>query len=337
MKNILKLICVTISLFLTIIACQKVDIQEDNKQLIENLILPTKHTSEASFFRKKLEEEKRKGNLRKETPIMDFNKGNFSQKNAKVAAVDKSCGKFKAITSSYPAWSYDETMIVKYRANNLVDYIDVSYSDDSTYNGRISFNYNGNFTELTLTYQWTDGEVSDRVDKLKLNSKGYATEWAHDLTNFYYDDIYVEYITYNSDDYPTEYKGFTVGTSDLVFDEICTYNSAKNLESYIEKVKGDKVTYTYDLTKKELINLRYYHVQGFTNFYGKINANLPTKKVVTDNTGKVVTTQEWEREFNAEGYPTKVTEKWDGVVDIIFKDIVYDCRNYNISQPRSYK
>ena len=337
MKNILKLLCVSISLFLTIIACQKADIQVDNKQLIENSILPTKHTSEASLLRNKLEIERRKGNLRKETPIVDFNKSNFSQKNAKVAAVDKGCGKFKAITSSYPAWSYDETMIVKYRANNLVDYIDVSYSDDSTYNGRISFNYNFNFTELSLSFKWKDGEVSKHVDRIKLNSKGYATEWTHDFTNFFYDDIYVEYITYNSEDYPTEYKGVTVGTSNLVFHEINKYNAAKNLESYVEKVKGETVTFTYDLTKKELINLRYFHIQGFTNFYGKINANLPTKKVVTDNTGKVVTTQEWEREFNAEGYPTKVTEKWDGVTDIIFKDIVYDCRNYNISQPRSYK
>jgi hypothetical protein len=54
MKNILKLICLSFSLFLTIIACQKLDIQVDNKQLIENSILPTKHTSEASFFRIKL-------------------------------------------------------------------------------------------------------------------------------------------------------------------------------------------------------------------------------------------------------------------------------------------
>lgn len=337
MKNILKLLCVTISIFLTIIACQKSDIQADNTQGIESSILPKKHTSEASLLRNKLEKEKRKGNLRKESPILDFNDSNSYNRNARVSAADKGCGKFKAITSSYPAWSYDETMIVKYRTNNLVDYIDVSYSDDSTFNGRISFNYNVNFTELTLSYQWTDGEVSKQVDKIKLNSKGYATEWTHDFTNFYYDDIYVEYITYNSEDYPAEYKGITVGTSNVVFHEICKYNAAKNLESYVEKVKGETTVFAYDLTKKELINLRYYHIQGFTNFYGKNNANLSTKKVVTDNTGKVTATQEWEREFNAEGYPTKVTEKWDGVVDIIFKDIVYDCRNYNISQPRSYK
>ena len=110
------------------------------------------------------------------------------------------------------------------------------------------------------------------INTLKLNSKGYATEWTHDFTNFYYDDIYVEYITYNSEDYPTEYKGVTVGTSNLVFHEINKYNAAKNLESYVEKVKGETVTFTYDLTKKELINLRYFHIQGFTNFYGKINA-----------------------------------------------------------------
>ena len=64
MKNILKLICVSISLFLTIIACQKADIQVDNKQLIENSILPTKHTRETSLLRNKLEKEKRNGNLR---------------------------------------------------------------------------------------------------------------------------------------------------------------------------------------------------------------------------------------------------------------------------------
>ena len=337
MKNILKFLYVSISFFLTIISCQKADIQTDNFQKTENSILPKINRSEASLFRKKIEEERRNGNLRKETPILDFNKGNFSQKNARVMAVDKGCGKFKAITSSYPAWGYDETMIVKYRANNLVDYIDVSYSDDSTYNGRISFNYNVNFTELTLTFKWTDGEVSEQVDKIKLNSKGYATEWTHVFTNFFYDKPYVESITYNSEDYPTEYKGITVGTTELVFHEITKYNSAKNLESYVEKVSGQTSNYTYDLTKTEKIYLRYYHVEGFTNFYGKRNTNIPTKRVITDNAGKVVTTEEWEREFNAEGYPTKVTEKWDGVIDVIYKDIVYDCRNYNISQPRTYK
>ena len=335
MKNTLKLLSVSLFIALTIFSCQETYIQTDRN--IENSILPKKNKTEASFFRKKLEEEKSKGNLKTETPILDFNKGNFSQKNAKVAAVDKGCGKFKAITSSYPAWSYDETMIVKYRVNNLVDYIDVSYSDDSTYNGRILFNYNVNFTELTLTYKWIDGEVSKKVDKIKLNSKGYATEWTHDFTNLFYDDVYVEYITYNEEDYPIEYKGITVGTSELVFHQINKYNGAKNLESYVEKANDETVTFTYDLTKKDLINLRYFHIQGFTNFYGKKSTNSPIKKVVTDSSGKVVTTQEWEREFNSDGYPTKVTEKWDGVIDIIFKDIVYDCRNYNISQPRSYK
>ena len=343
MKKYANLFTITILLFFVQIACQKADIESNMAPQNDNSVNLISFQSEGSLFRKKLEEARKQGNLKKESPILDFQNGVELRKNARMAAADKGCGKFKTITTSFPKFNYDEVNVITYKANNLIDYIDYSYSDDPSSNGRMFFTYNTTMTKLTISYKYVDGKIPEWVDKVDLNSKGYATLWEHDLSNFYYDTPYLELINYNSAGYPITFihgklnAPISDPASTLLYSNV-KYSAANNVESTTDLVSGNVTTFTTDLTRPAKIALSSHPIyHDYTQLYGGIEPNYWTKAEVKDKAGKLIRTVTLVREFSPDGYPTKVTRKVDGVDEEIFKNISYDCKNYNISQPRSYK
>lgn len=339
MKTYIKLFGILVGLILGVVlhSCQKVEVE--NAEIEKNPMANFIAGKGGSPLRNKLDAARKMGRTKKGTPITDFNDGFKIQKNARISAADRGCGKFKTITTSFPAFGYDEINVIAYRANNLIDYIDYSYSDDPSANGRMFFTYNATMTKLTISYQWTDGEIADWVDNITLNSKGHATLWEHDLSNYSYDEPYLETLTYNSAGYPIQQTHAPISNPDsLLLNLTVKYSAANNTESTTELVSGNVVTYTTDLTRPSKISLSSHPIyHDYTQLYGGVEPNYWTKVEVKDKAGKLIRTVTVVREFGADGYPTKVTRKVDGVDDVIFKDMTYDCTNYNVSQPRSYK
>jgi hypothetical protein len=343
MKKYANIFTITVLLFFVQFACQKAEIESSMVQKNDTFINQIDFLSKGSLLKNKLVEARKRGNLKKESPILDFQNGVELRKNARIAAADKGCGKFKMITTSFPKFNYDEVNVITYKANNLIDYIDYSYSDFPSSNGRMFFTYNATMTKLTISYKYADGEIPEFVDKIDLNSKGYATLWEHDLSNFYYDTPYLELINYNSAGYAITiiHGKLNAPVSDpastLLYNNI-KYSAANNIESTTDLVSGNVSTFTTDLTRPAKIALSTHPIYwDYTRLYGATDPNYYTKVEVKDKAGKLIRTVNIVREFSADGYPTKVTRKVDGVDDEIFKDMTYDCTNYNVSQPRSYK
>lgn len=338
MKTYIKLFGISVGLILGIVlhSCQKVEVE--NAEIEKNSLADFISGKGGSPLRNKLAAARKLGRFTKGTPITDFNDGFRTQKNARVSAADRGCGKFKTITLSYPDL-YDEINVIAYRANNFIDYIDQSYSDDPSFNGRLLFTYNATMTKLTLSFKATDGITYRAVDNVTLNSKGHATLWEHDLLNLSFDDPYLETINYNSAGYPIQkiYALVSKPTS-VLFNQTVKYSAVNNVESITDLVNGSVFTFTADLTrpaKIALSDIDFY--KEFTQLYGSNEPNYWTRSEVKDKAGKMVRTVTIAREFNADGYPTKVTRKVDGVDKVIIKNMTYDCNNYNVSQPRSYK
>ncbi len=343
MKTYIKLFGISMGLVLGVVlhSCQQVEVV--NATTEKNPLVNFISGKGGSPLRNKLDVARKLGHLKKGTPITDFNDGFRTQKNARVSAADRGCGKFKTVTTSFPAFGYDEINVIAYRANNWIDYIDYSYSDEPSGNGRMFFTYNASMTKLTISYKYVDGKIPEWVDKVDLNSKGYATLWEHDLSNFYYDTPYLELINYNSAGYPITFihgklnAPISDPASTLLYSNV-KYSAANNVESTTDLVSGNVTTFTTDLTRPAKIALSSHPIyHDYTQLYGGIEPNYWTKAEVKDKAGKLIRTVTLVREFSPDGYPTKVTRKVDGVDDIIFKNITYDCKNYNVSQPRSYK
>jgi hypothetical protein len=345
MKKHIKLLILSIGISLIFIqnACQKPEIVEEINNMSVEKKLETEFLnfpkSKGSLIRNKVAEAIQEGNYHLEKPFKLNPESLINNANAREsAAADKGCGKFKKVTTSYPGF-FDEFAVVYYTGNNLIDYIDFSYSDDPSANGRMIFNYlelgNGK-TRMKIYWKKTSGEFLDNVDVVELNEKGYATNWLKDLTNFEYDEPYTKLITYNSAGQPIVFE--KIYQSKTVSKETVKYTKENNFDTTIDSVTGNVFNYTYDLTKPAKIDVNSSDwITDFTYFFGINNTNHMTKYEVKDKTNKVTFTVDLKREFTAEGYPSKVTRTENGEVEAIFKDITYDCRNYNFSQPRTYK
>ncbi len=333
MKNIFKLTGTGLLVTLIFLGCQKPTME--NAKLPPSNEISSFKTSKGSKLRSRLEVLRKSGRLRKGKPITDFNTVTDLSKNARLSRASNGCGKFKTITTSYPTFGYDESAVVVYEANNRIDYIDYTYSDDPSFNGRMDFIW-GLGPTLTITYTWTDGQVSESTDNLTLTPQGYAWSWEHDLTNYYFDEPYTEHMRYNA-------QGFTVNVFTTVggvafSDEDIVYTKENNFESITDKISGNVVTYTNDLSKPQKIPLAGGDFwPDYTQLYGKNNSNYWSELVRKDKDGNVLFTVNLERKFTDDGYLSEVIRKEDGVVMVIYKDITYDCKNYNVSQPRSYK
>ncbi len=337
MKKYANIFTITILLFFVQIACQKAEIESNMVQKSDTSVNQIDFLSKGSLLKNKLVEARKRGNLKKESPIVDFQNGVEMRKNARMAAADKGCGKFRMITTSFPKFNYDEVNVITYKANNLIDYIDYSYSDNPSSNGRLSFTYKSLGSVIELSYKYADGFVLENQDQIYLNPKGHAVVWFHDFSNYIYEKPYRENITYNSAGYPTAFEHTIDGNITMILQKV-KYTSTMNIESISDGISGELQTFTYDLTRPNKVTLSYHPIYfDYSHVYGLDSPNNITKKEVKDLSGKLIGTVEVQREFNADGYPTKVTRKINGVAEEIFKDIAYDCRNYNISQPRSYK
>jgi hypothetical protein len=339
MKKFANIFTITVLLFFVQFACQKAEIESSMVPENDDSVNQLSFQSEGSLLRNKLVEARKQGNLKKESPILDFQNGVELRKNARMEAADKGCGKFKTITTSFPKLGYDEINVIAYKANNLIDYIDYSYSDEPSSNGRLSFTYKSLGSVIELSYKYADGFVLENKDEIYLNPKGHAVVWFHDFSNYIYEKPYRENITYNSAGYPTAFENSIDEkiTRTMTLQKV-KYTSAMNIESISDGISGEVQTFTYDLTRPNKITLSYHPIYfDYSRLYGLDSPNNLIKKEVKDLSGKLIRTFEIQREYNADGYPTKVTRKIDGVAEEIFKDISYDCKNYNISQPRSYK
>ena len=341
MKIFIKTLILSIGISLIFIqnACQKPEIVEEisnktvEKKIETDFLNPSK--SKGSLLRNSIEEAIKKGNFHMEKPFELNAESLVNNANAREsAAADKGCGKFKKITTSYPN-EYDEFATVYYKANNLIDYIDFSYSDDPSYNGRLRFLYLTN-TRISVRFALTSGVADNRNDIIIVNDKGHAINWLHDITNYHYDFPYTQLITYNSAGQPTVFE--EIYQSKSVSKQTVKYTKENNFDTITDSVTGDVITYTYDLTRPSKIGLdgTPFFI-GFTFFYGIDNTNDFTKLEVKDKTNKITFTTDLKREYTADGYPSKVTRTENGKVAVIFKDITYDCKNYNVSQPRTYK
>ena len=335
MKNIKY---TTIFFFLVIVACQ-----EETPQLPEkSAISIEKETPTVHFLTKNFSQRLRiaKSTGKKKIDFSAFlqNSENlipppFARENS-VAAAEKGCGKLKQIVSKFIEFNFDETLNFKYRAVNLIDYIDQQYSDDPSLNGRLKFNYSADGLTLTLVYTYTDGEVSPHKDIIKLNAKGFAVEWLHDFSS--YEKPYIERIEYNAQGFPTRFIEIYEGRT--VSDMSVKYSKENNFETITNAISGDVITYTFDLTKKQLLGLSsapvYY---DFSKLYGEINSNYMTGVVVKDKAGKTTFTVAIDRTFSADGYPKTITRKEDGKTAVIFNVLSLDCKNYTYSAPRAWK
>jgi hypothetical protein len=337
MKNIKY---TAILLFLTLLACQVETPQLPEKLAIstENEIIPNRFSSKSFSPRLKLQ----KGNFKKNIDFSAYlqNSDNltpppFARENS-VAAVEKGCSKIKKVINKYPTFGYDETATITYRAVNLIDYIDYEYSDDPSFNGRTKFTYSANGLTVTLTYTTTAGELSPYKDVVTLNSKGYAVSWLHDLSNFTYENPYTEKIEYNALGFPTKFTEIYEGK--ITLDQTVKYTKENNFEIITDAITGDIITYTYDLTKKQLLALTGTPFwEDFARFYGENFPNYLTGLVAKDKTGKITFTLNIERTFSADGYPKTITRKENGETVIIFDVQSLDCKNYTFSAPRTWK
>lgn len=259
----------------------------------------------------------------------------FSRENS-VAAVEKGCAKIKKVINKYPDFGYDETATITYRAVNLIDYIDYEYSDDPSYNGRMKFAYSADGQTLTISFATLDGVIRADKDIIKLNAKGYAVEWLHDLTNFSYENPYTEKIEYNAQGFPTRFIEIYQGKT--ISDDVVKYTKEINFETLTDAVSGDVVSYTYDLSKKSLLTLSGSPFwSDFARLYGENNTNYMTSLVVKDKTGKTTFTVNIDRTYSAEGTPKTVTRKEDGKVVVIYDVQSLDCKNYTFSAPRTWR
>lgn len=337
MKNIKY---TAILLFLTLLACQ-----EETPQLPEKLIIPTETDVISSHFGPKSFSPRlklKKVGLKKNIDFSAYlqNSENlipppFARENS-VAAIEKGCGKPKQVVTKWVNFNYDETQDFKYRNVNLLDYIDYAYSDDPTYNGRLKFNYSADGLTLTLVYTFTDGVVSPSKDIIKLNAKGYAVEWLHDFTNSSYENPYTEKIEYNAQGFPTRFIEIYGGKT--VRDLAVKYSKENNFETLTDAISGEVLTYTYDLTKKQLLVLSYSPIfLDFTKLYGENFSNYITGYTVKDKTGKITYTVAIDRTFSADGYPKTITRKEDGKVVNVFDVKSLDCKNYTLSAPRTWR
>jgi hypothetical protein len=331
---------ISIFFILILLACQEQTLQLPEKIAIpsEKDVIPS-HFGPKSFSpRLKL----KKVGLKKNIDFSAYlqNSDNlvpppFARENS-VAAVEKGCSKVKKVIIKYPTFGYDETATVTYRKVNLIDYIDYEYSDDPTYNGRTKFTYSPNGTTVTLTYTYTDGEISPYKDVVTLNSKGYAIKWLHDLSNNTYENPYTSEIVYNAAGFPTRFTDTYEGK--IVADGVAKYTKENNFESYTEAISGNVSTYTYDLTKKSLLTLNETPFwSDFARFYGENNPNYLTDLVSKDKTGKTIFTLNIRRTFSADGYPKTITRKENGEDIVIFDVQSLDCKNYTFSAPRTWR
>jgi hypothetical protein len=341
MKIYIKFFGISVGLVLGVVlySCQQVEV--GSAEIEKNSMVNFVSGKGGSPLRNKLDAARKLGRFTKGTPIADFNDGFKTQKNARISAAERGCGKFKTITTSFLAFGYDEICVIAYRANNWIDYIDYSYSDEPSSNGRMFFTYNATMTKLTISYKYADGEIPTWVDNVTLNSKGHATIWEHDLSNYTYDEDkpYVETISYNAAGYPIQQIHALISKpASILANFTVKYSAINNVESSTDLVSGNVVTFTTDLTRPSKIPLSSHPIyHDYTQLYGGIEPNYYTKAELKDKTGKLLETLTIVREFSADGYPTKVTRKVDGKDDLIFKNMTYDCQNYNVSQPRSYK
>lgn len=337
MKNIKY---TAILFFLTLLACQ-----EETPQLSEKSAIPTEKETISSHFGAKSFSPRlklKKVGLKKNIDFSAYlqNSDNlvpppFARENS-VAAAEKGCGKPKQVVTKWVNSNFDETLDFKYRSVNLVDYIDHAYSDDPTYNGRLKFNYSADGLTLTLVYTFTDGEVSPSKDIIKLNAKGYAVEWLHDLSNYSYENPYTEKIEYNALGFPTRFIEIYEGKT--IRDLSVKYTKENNFETLTDTISGEVLTYTNDLTKKQLVVLSYVPIyQDFTRLYGEIMPNYVTGYTVKDKTGKTTFTVAIDRTFSADGYPKTITRKEDGKTALIFNVTSLDCKNYTFSAPRTWR
>jgi hypothetical protein len=337
MKNIKY---TAILLFLTLLACQV-----ETPQLPEKLAISTEKEIISSHFGPKSFSPRlklKKVGLKKNIDFSAYlqNSDNlvpppFARENS-VVAIEKGCGKPKQVVTKWVNFDYDETLDFKYRNVNLLDYIDYAYSDDPTSNGRLKFNYSVNGLTLTLVYTYTDGEVLSYKDIIKLNAKGYAVEWLHDFSNYSYENAYTEKIEYNAQGFPTRFIEIYEGKT--VRDLSVKYTKENNFETLTDAISGEVLTYTYDLTKKQLLVLSYSPVyQDFTRLYGENFQNYITGYTVKDKTGKITYTVAIDRTFSADGYPKTITRKEDGKTVNIFNVASLDCKNYTFSAPRTWK
>lgn len=337
MKNIKY---TAILLLLTLLACQVETPQLSEKLAIsiEKEEIPSHFSTKSFSPRLKL----RKVGLKKNIDFSAYLQNNdnlvpppFARENS-VATVEKGCSKIKKIIIKYPTFGYDETATITYRTINLIDYIDYEYSDDPTYNGRTKFTYSADGRTVTLLYTFTDGEVSPYKDIIKLNTKGYAVEWLHDLSNNTYDNPYTEQIVYNASGFPTRFTDTYEGK--VVSDGVTKYTKENNYESYTDAITGNVTTYTYDLSKRSLLALSGIPFWvNFAKFYGENDTNYLTGLVTKDKTGKTTFTLNIDRTFLANGYPKTITRKEDGKTIIVFDVQSLDCKNYTYSAPRTWR
>jgi hypothetical protein len=337
MKNIKY---TAIFFFLILLACQ-----EETPQLPEKIAIPSEKEVISSHFGPKSFSPRlklKKVGIKKNIDFSAYlqNSDNlvpppFARENS-VAATEKGCGKPKQVVTKWVNFDYDETLDFNYRNVNLVDYIDYAYSDDPTYNGRLKFNYSADGLTLTPVYTFTDGVVSPSKDIIKLNAKGYAVEWLHDFTNGSYENPYTEKIEYNALGFPTRFIEIYEGKT--IRDLSVKYTKENNFETLTDAISGEVLTYTYDLTKKQLLVLSYSPIfLDFTRLYGENNPNYITGYTVKGKTGKITFTVAIDRTFSADGYPKTITRKEDGKTALIFDVKSLDCKNYTFSAPRTWK
>lgn len=337
MKNIKY---TTIFFFLILLACQ-----EETPQLPKKVAISTEKEMISSHFSMKTFSPRKKIEKSKVNKNLDFsaylqNSENlipppFARENS-VAAAEKGCAKIKKVINRYPDFGYDETATITYRAVNLIDYIDYEYSDDPSYNGRMTFAYSTNGQTLTISFTPKTGTVRADKDIVKLNAKGYAVEWLHDLTNFRYENPYTEKIEYNAQGFPTRFTEIYEGK--IITDDVVKYTKEINFETVTDAISGDVVSYTYDLTKKSLLALSGSPFWAdIARFYGENNTNYMTGVVVKDKAGKITFTVNIERTYSADGTPKTITRKEDGKVVVIYDVQSLDCKNYTYSAPRTWK
>lgn len=286
-------------------------------------------------LRFKVEQARRLGWLKKTAEVPEDKPQNPSDiRVAASTAADRGCGKLSSAVTTFVADGYDETADIKIGRNNWVDYVDYKYSDDPTAGGRMKFDYSSDSRKVTISFITKAGETISSKDIITLNEKGYATEWLHDLTNFSYDKPYIEKMEYNAAGRPTRFV--TVYEGQTLQDFRMTYTKEGNFDRSTDAISGNVATYTSDLTRPQVISLINWPVwYDFSKFYGENLANNITKIVVQDKAGKILSTSELKYEFLGNtNSPSKITRLEEGKPSVMFDKLVYDCKNYNVSQPR---
>lgn len=247
----------------------------------------------------------------------------------------RGCEKIKSMTADFPGF-WTEKQRIGYAPINKLSYVSVEYSDDPSFNGSYIFTYSPDGKILTVSFRRTSGEVLPEKDFIRLNAKGYAEEWYHDLTNYYYDKPYTDKMEYDAAGYPTRFTSTIDG--EVVSDIVVTYTKERNFQSGKENVSGDIFSYTYDLTRPKKVQLLGSPVwQELMKLYGENNSNYLTKFERKSESGELLFTEENKYEFDANGNPTKRTVLLNGNVDAIYTDITFDCKNYTYGAPRSWK